>query len=364
MRSIKVNLDKKYLSSYEIRIGNGIADRMALLIAKNHKAGRYAVITDDNVGKLHGQKFLSGLKDIGLNVDLLDFPAGEASKNIDTVLDIAGKLLKLGADRETCLIALGGGVVGDMVGFIASVFMRSIPYLQIPTTLIAQVDSSIGGKTAIDLPSGKNLLGTFYQPAAVFADLSFLETLPEKEFSNGLAEIIKYGIIEDEKMFCLLEENMEAVKQKEPALMLKLVENCCRIKKSIVEIDEKEHGLRRILNFGHTLGHALEAISKYKITHGEGVALGMIAAARLSGKMSYLDPSETQRIEALIRGAGLPVSIPKSFAADSIISQLRMDKKKKGDIVHFILLKKIGMPFVNGGIEASLIGEIIEEMKK
>jgi 3-dehydroquinate synthase len=364
MRSMKVNLDKKYLSSYEIRIGNGIADRMALLISKNHKAGRYVIITDDCVDKLHGQNFLAGLKDAGLTVDLLAFPAGEASKNIDTVLDIAGKLLKLGADRETCLIALGGGVVGDMVGFIASVFMRSIPYLQVPTTLIAQVDSSIGGKTAIDLPSGKNLLGTFYQPAAVFADLSFLETLPQKEFNNGLAEIIKYGIIEDEKMFQTLEDNMVAVKQKDAALMLKLVENCCRIKKSIVEIDEREHGLRRILNFGHTLGHALEAVSKYKITHGEGVALGMIAAARLSEKMSYLDPSETQRIEALIRAAGLPVRIPNSLATDSIIPQLRMDKKKKGDIVHFVLLKKIGMPFVNGGIEADLIGEVIEEMKK
>ena len=316
------------------------------------------------MNKLHGQKFLAGLKDTGLNVAALDFPAGEASKNIDTVLDIAGKLLKLGADRETCLIALGGGVVGDMVGFIASVFMRSIPYLQIPTTLIAQVDSSIGGKTAIDLPSGKNLLGTFYQPAAVFTDLSFLETLPEKEFNNGLAEIIKYGIIEDEKMFQTLEDNMVAVKQKDAALMLKLVENCCRIKKSIVEIDEREHGLRRILNFGHTLGHALEAVSRYKITHGEGVALGMIAAARLSEKMSYLEPSETQRIETLIRGAGLPVRISNSFATDSLISQLRMDKKKKGDIVHFVLLKKIGMPFVNGGIETDLIGEVIEEIKK
>jgi 3-dehydroquinate synthase len=364
MRSMKVNLDKKYLSSYEIRIGNGITDRVALLIAKNHKAVRYVIITDDCVGKLHGEKFLSGLKDIGLNVDLLDFPAGEASKNINTVLGIVGKLLHLEADRETCLIALGGGVVGDMVGFIASVFMRSIPYLQIPTTLIAQVDSSIGGKTAIDLPSGKNLLGTFYQPAAVFTDLSFLETLPQKEFNNGLAEIIKYGIIEDEKMFHALEENMEAVKQKDAALMLKIVENCCRIKKSIVDIDEREQGLRRILNFGHTLGHALEAISKYKITHGEGVALGMIAAARLSEKMNYLQPSETRRIEALIHAAGLPVKIPNSFATDDITSQLRMDKKKKGNIIHFVLLKKIGMPFVDGGIEAEIIGEVLEEMKK
>lgn len=364
MRSMKVNLDKKSLSSYEIRIGKGIADRMALLIAKNHKAGLYVLITDDSVGKLHGQKFLISLKDVGLNVDSIEFPAGEASKNINTAMDIVEKLLKRGADRETLLIALGGGVVGDMVGFIASVFMRSIPYIQIPTTLVAQVDSSIGGKTAIDLPHGKNLLGTFYQPSAVFTDLSFLETLPEKEFNNGLSEIIKYGLIEDEKMFHTLEDHMDAIKLKDSALLLKLVENCCRIKKSIVEIDEKEQGLRRILNFGHTLGHALEALSQYTITHGEGVALGMIAAARLSEKLGYLEGKETQRIEALIRSAGLPGKIPASIAGDSIISQLRMDKKKKGDIVHFVLLKKIGMPFVNEGIESKLISEVIEEMKK
>ena len=364
MRSIKVNLDKKSISSYEIRIGKDIIERMALIIAKNHKAGRYVVVTDNCVGSLYGQKFLSSLKDVGLNVHLIEFPAGEASKNINTVLDIAGKLIKLGADRETCLIALGGGVVGDIAGFIASIFMRSVPYIQIPTTLIAQVDSSIGGKTAVDLPHGKNLLGTFYQPCAVFADLSFLETLPEKEFNNGLSEIIKYGIIDDEKMFHTLESHMETIKLKDSKLLLNLVETCCRIKKSIVEIDEKEQGLRRILNFGHTLGHALETISKYTITHGEGVALGIIAAARLSEKMGYLEGNETKRIEALIRSAGLPGKIPESFVGDSIIPLLQMDKKKKGDIIHFVLLKKIGMPFVSGSIEPKLITTVIEEMKK
>jgi len=364
MRSIKVNLDKKVLSSYEIRIGKDIIDRMALIIAKSHKAGHYVMITDNCVGSLYGKKLLSSLKDAGLNVHMIEFPAGEASKNINTVLDIAGNLLKLEADRETCLIALGGGVVGDITGFVASIFMRSVPYIQIPTTLIAQVDSSIGGKTGVDLPHGKNLLGTFYQPCAVFADLGFLDTLPEKEFNNGLAEIIKYGAIDDEKMFRTLESNMEAIKLKDPKYLLGLVENCCQIKKSIVEIDEKEQGLRRILNFGHTLGHALETISQYTITHGEGVALGMIAAARLSEKMGYLKGNETKRIEALIRSAGLPGKIPKSFAGDSIIPLLRMDKKKKGDIIHFVLLKKIGMPFISGSIEPKLITAVIEEMKK
>jgi 3-dehydroquinate synthase len=363
MRSIKVNLDKKYSASYEIHIGNGILDRIALLIDKNRKAGRYIIITDNNVARLHGGNFLALLKNIGLNADLIDFPAGEASKNIGTILDIADKLLKLGADRTTCLIALGGGVVGDMTGFIASVYMRGVSYVQIPTSLVAQVDSAIGGKTAIDLPSGKNLLGTFYQPSEVFVDLNFLNTLPEKEFENGLAEIIKYGIIDDEKMFRLLEENMDEVKQKEPAMMLKIVENCCRIKKSIVEIDEKEQGLRRILNYGHTLGHALEAVSDYKLSHGEGVALGMIAAARISEKKNYLNNDDTKRIEALIELANLPVNIPASLPADEIIKRLQMDKKKKGDTIHFVLLKKIGMPFINGGLDKEIIGEVIEEMK-
>ena len=363
MRTVKVNLDRKSSSSYEIRIGKDILDRMILLIAKNHKAGRYAVITDDCVGGLYGKKILAALKDIGLNASLIDFPAGEASKNIHTVMDIAGKLMEMGADRETCLIALGGGVVGDIAGFVASIFMRSVPCIQIPTTLVAQVDSSIGGKTGIDLPYGKNLLGTFYQPSAVFANLSFLNTLPEKEFKNGLAEVIKYGIIDDEKMFRHLEDNIDGIKSKDFKLLLGMVENCCQIKKSVVEIDEKEQGLRRILNFGHTLGHALEAISKYAITHGEGVAMGMVAAARISEKMGYLKNSEMERIETLIDQARLPVKIPSSLNADKIINQLKMDKKKKGDIINFVLLKKIGMPFINGNIEPKLIAAVIEEMQ-
>lgn len=363
MRSLKVNLDKKTLSSYEICIGNSIVDRLALLISKNHKAGRHIIVTDSNVGRLHVQKLITFLKDAGLNVDFIEFPAGEASKNINTALDIVGKLLELGADRNSMLIAFGGGVVGDMVGFVASVFMRSIPYIQVPTSLLAQVDSSIGGKTAIDLPLGKNLLGTFYQPQAVFSDLSYLATLPEAEFNNGLAEIIKYAIIDDEKMFQMLEDNLDQVKKKEPLLLLKLVETCCRIKKSIVEIDEKEQGLRRILNYGHTLGHALEAESNFDMTHGEAVALGMIAAAQISENSGYLESDSRKRIENLIIESGLPSHIPKNLATNKIISRLKMDKKKEGNVIHFVLLKKIGMPFVNGGIDDKMISPVIEGMK-
>jgi 3-dehydroquinate synthase len=364
MRALKVNLDKKTVSSYEIRIGKGILDRMILLIAKNNKASRYVIITDSHVNRLYGQTILDAMTQAGLNASLLEIPAGESSKNISTVLDIAGKLLAAGADRGTLLVALGGGVVGDLTGFIASVYMRSVPYIQIPTTLVGQVDSAIGGKTAVDLPQGKNLLGTFYQPRAVFADLGFLDTLPENEFNNGLAEIIKYGIIEDEKLFKLLEENMDAVKNRDSAQLLKIIETCCRIKKSIVEIDEREQGIRRILNFGHTLGHALEAVSGYTLSHGEGVALGMIAAAKLSEKMNYLSKDELIRVEKVIALAGLPAKIPASLAAGEVIARLKMDKKKKDDQVHFVLVKKIGMPFVSSSVSSEkLIGDVLEEMK-
>ncbi len=363
MRVLKVNLDKKTSTSYEIRIGKGIIDRMILLIAKNHKAARYVILTDSNVNEFYGQIMLDALTQAGRKASIMEIPAGEASKNMSTVMYIAGNLLAAGADRETLLIALGGGVVGDLTGFIASVYMRSVPYIQIPTTLVGQVDSAIGGKTAVDLPQGKNLMGTFYQPRAVFADLNFLDTLPDKEFNNGLAEIIKYGIIEDEKMFKYLEENMDAIKSRDSVHLMKMVETCCRIKKSIVEIDEREQGLRRILNFGHTLGHALEAVSGYALSHGEGVALGMIAAAKLSVKMHYLPENELTRVENMIRQAGLPTRVEAVLDSKAVISRLKMDKKKKDGVIHFVLIKKIGMPFVNGSISDQLIEEVLEEMK-
>ncbi|MRR15181.1 MAG: 3-dehydroquinate synthase [Deltaproteobacteria bacterium] len=363
MRTLKVNLDKKTLSSHDIRIGRNILDRMILLVAKNHKAARYVIVTDSNVNPIYGQALLGAMRQAGLPAAVLEIPAGEASKTMSTVLEITGRLLALGADRETLLVALGGGVVGDLTGFIASVYMRGVPYIQIPTTLIGQVDSAVGGKTAVDLPQGKNLLGTFYQPRAVFVDLDYLTTLPPKEYQNGLAEIIKYGMIEDDKLFKFLEENMEEIKNRDAGHLAKIVETCLRIKKSIVEIDEREQGLRRILNFGHTLGHALEAASDYTLSHGEGVALGMIGAARLSAKMHYLPDKDLDRLEKVIAAAGLPTRIGAAPDLPTVIDRLKMDKKKKDDVVHFVLVKKIGLPFINGGISDGMIAGVLEEMK-
>jgi len=363
MKRIKINLDKQSPLSHEICVGHTILDRMGLVIAKSN-ISRHTVITDSNVSALYGEEVLGVLKAVGVKADLIEFPAGEASKNMDTVLAVVRELLARGVDRSCALIALGGGVTGDMTGFIASIYMRGIPYIQVPTTLMAQVDSSIGGKTGVDLPEGKNLLGTFFQPQAVFIDLRFLETLPEDEFTNGLSEVVKYGIIDDVELFSLLEGKSDAIRNREPEVLQAIVERSCKIKKGIVEIDEKDMGVRRILNFGHTVGHAVEAASGYTIPHGSAVSTGMIAAARISERMKYLLSEDRGRVQEIVRSVGLADHIPASLDTDGILSRIGMDKKKKGGAVHFVLLKKIGTPFINGSVDEALIRETIEELKQ
>jgi 3-dehydroquinate synthase len=364
MKKIKVNLDKKVSSSYEICIGNELMDRIGMLIVRSMPALHYIIITDVNVSAMYGDSLLDRLRGMSLSADIIDFPAGENAKNVSTALAVVERLLKLGADRKSALLALGGGVVGDMTGFIASTFMRSVPYIQIPTTLMAQVDSSIGGKTAIDLPEGKNLLGTFYQPRGVFIDVKFLDTLPDEDIRNGLAEVIKYGIIDDVAFFNFLEENMRAIKERDREVLEKIVQNSCRIKKEIVEIDERELGLRRVLNFGHTIGHAIEAESNYTVSHGAAVSLGMVAAVRISEKVYDLPGADRKRIEHLLEGMGLASSIPQTITTDGIMARLRVDKKKEGDMINLVLLKRMGMPFINGGVPESVLRETVEGLKK
>jgi 3-dehydroquinate synthase len=364
MKKIKVNLDKRVSSSYEICIGYDILDRIGLIIAKNLPARHYVVVTDSIVSPLYGQPLLNRLRGMGLSADMVDFPAGEKSKNVNTTLAIVERLIELGADRSSALLALGGGVVGDITGFIASTFMRSVPYINVPTTLMAQVDSSIGGKTAIDLREGKNLLGTFYQPKGVFIDVKFLDTLPETEFDNGLAEVMKYGIIEDVDLFHFLEEHVNDIKGRDSGVLVKVIDSSCRIKKGIVEIDEKDKGLRRILNFGHTIGHAIEAESAYTISHGIAVSLGMAAAVRVSEKLYEFPGEERNRIENLMNTLGLPCHIPHSLSIEGTLARVKMDKKKEGNLIHFVLLKKMGMPFINGGVPESVLWETLEGLRK
>lgn len=363
MNRMKVNLDRRAVNSYEVHIGTGILDRVAMLLAMNRWAARYVLITDDHVGALHGEKVRAALERAGLAVETITVAPGEASKGIDTVLKVTEKLTEMGADRQTALIALGGGVVGDLAGFAAAIYMRGIPVIQIPTTLLAQVDSAIGGKTGVDTDAGKNLLGAFHQPRAVFIDCAFLSTLPDDQLKSGLAEVIKYGAIESPE---LLDEIEAAVSDRgltEPAFLEKIVSASCRIKKGLVEIDEMDRGVRRVLNFGHTVGHAVEAASGYALTHGQSVAVGMVAAAGLSERLHYLPASDRERIGAVIRATGLSDRIPPGIATDEIISRLAKDKKKEGEKVHFVLLKKLGVPFVNGGIPEEVLRETLEGMR-
>jgi 3-dehydroquinate synthase len=364
MKKIRVALDKCTASSYDIYMGRDIIDRIGVVLNKGNWAKRYVLITDSQVGALHGKRVGDTLQKLDLKVDFIEFPFGESSKNIETCLQVVDRLIALGVDRHSALIALGGGVVGDMTGFLASIYMRGIPFFQIPTTLMAQVDSSIGGKTGIDLPAGKNLLGTFYQPKAVFIDLNFLQTLSDREFNNGLSEILKYGIIEDQELLESLNQGIPALRDPDSSLLEGIIAKSCRIKKRIVELDEKEGGLRRLLNFGHTMGHAVEAESGYRLSHGEAVAIGMVCVVVLSEKLGYCPSSDRERIESLVRSLGLPCRIPKDLETEDILSRMGKDKKKEGDVLPFVLLKKIGMPFINGGVPEKVIRETIEALKE
>jgi len=363
MNKIHLHLDKHCDTSYDIHIGTRIVDRIGLLIARSGIANRFAVIADSTVASLYGDQVRDAIEKTDTPVSLFQFPAGEASKTLATVISLIESLISAGMDRSCALIALGGGVTGDITGFISSIYMRSIPYIQIPTTLIAQVDSAVGGKTGVDLAVGKNLIGSFHQPKMVCIDLAFMETLPETEYTNGLAEIIKYGIIDDTDLFDTLESRSGDVTARAPAVVEAIVAQSVKIKRDVVEIDERDTGIRRILNFGHTVGHAIEAESGFTIPHGRAVASGMAVAAHLSQKLGHTAPDVVARIENLLEKFNLPRRIPMELDTNGILSRMKVDKKKHGDTLPLVLIKRIGIPFVNGTISESLIEETIKELR-
>ena len=328
---------------------------MGMILAKNNWAERYILVTDTHIDALHGERVEAALKKTDLRVDRITVPPGETAKAMGTVLSIVERLIALGADRSTALIALGGGVVGDLTGFAASIYMRGIPVIQIPTTLLAQVDSSIGGKTGVDTDAGKNLLGTFHQPKGVFIDITFLQTLPEEQFRSGLAEVIKYGVIESPALLDTIEAAAAAGGLRESAFLETVITAACRIKKEIVELDERDRGLRRILNFGHTVGHAVEAASGYcafpRRIRGDRDGCG---GAPL-GEASRPAGGRPARIAAVIRSVGLPDRIPAEMDLEEILSRLSLDKKKEGGTIHFVMIRKLGIPFVNGGIPEEIL---------
>ena len=328
--------------SYEILIDSGNLGDFGALLKKVWPGKRLFVVTNEIVGGIYSETVLSSASSAGYEASLVLIPDGESFKNLDTVNRIYTQLLEARADRSVALAALGGGVTGDIAGFAAATFMRGVPYIQIPTTLLAQVDSSVGGKTGVNHEMGKNLIGAFCQPEMVLIDIDTLKTIKKKDFQSGLYEVIKYGLIRDDSFFDFLVENMEGIRNLDRELLSRTVRKCCEIKAEVVASDEREAGLRRILNLGHTLGHALEAATSYgEIPHGQAVGYGMIAAAYPSLFRGHLDERTLERIVAGILSIGdlPPVDhVPE----DAVINACILDKKRAGNRILFVLLDRIG----------------------
>lgn len=357
--------------SYEVLIGNDWLGDCAVSIGEwsqrkaRDAAGRTAcIVTDSNVEKLYAGTLADGLTAAGWRVGTVTLEAGETSKRLDVVAGVYDQLVEMRADRQTVLIALGGGVVGDAGGFAAATYARGIPFVQIPTTLLAQVDSSVGGKVGVNHDEGKNLIGAFYQPMGVIVDVATLKTLPERDYRSGLAEVIKYGVILDESFFEFLEAGIDGLNAREQAILREVVARSCRLKADVVERDEEERsGLRAVLNYGHTFAHAFEAVAGYgELTHGEAVSIGMVYASRLAEKMGRIPAEATRRQVDLLTAVGLPVSLPTDREWDSyaLLERMRLDKKAAAGRLRFVLPSRIGHVELVGGIPESDVTEILE----
>jgi 3-dehydroquinate synthase len=333
--------------SCNISIGFGLLDHIPSDLKRKPVGEKYAIITDSALKDIYGNRLLETFREENIDACLIDFPAGEESKSLRTVEYLVSKLLENNIDRKSAIITLGGGVVGDVGGFTASIFMRGIPYIQVPTTLLAQVDSSIGGKTAVDTKEGKNLIGSFYQPKRVYIDPSTLKTLPRREFISGLAEVVKYGVIHDSNLFEYLEKNAEKIKSLEREALLHVIRRSCIIKKTIVEEDPFEDNKRSILNYGHTPAHALEKLSGYSYLHGEAVSVGMRISGWIAVRMGFWSLEEWKRQNRLLEALGLPLKM--NFKVDDLVKTLYYDKKVEGGTIMFVLPKRIGeMASVDG----------------
>ena len=346
--------------SYDILIEPGLFDRVhddrVLPVA-----GRgLAVVTSETLSPLGG-KLCSSLKGRGIVPALVTIPDGEECKSMETALAVVDRLLDHGLDRSSMLIALGGGVVGDLTGFVASIYMRGIDFVMIPTTLLAQVYDAVGGKVAVNHPRAKNLLGSFHQPRRVLIDPNLLLTLPDREWRSGLAEIIKYGVIAEEGLFVLLEREQAAVAAHRPNIIADLVERSCALKAGIVADDERDEGRRAHLNFGHTVGHALEACAYGRLTHGEAVGLGMIAASSIAHALGMFSIAEANRVRALIGAFGLPVKWEEANV-DQAWSALTLDKKNLGGRIRMVLPRRLGAVEVVDPVPPDLIREAIQDL--
>lgn len=351
IKKIKVKTPSPPKNSYDILVGISLED-VAVDIAKLYSGASCFIITDSNVYKLYGKRFEKLLNKREIKVHSIIFKAGEKHKTRKTKEYLEDRILKIGAKRDSTIIALGGGVVGDIAGFTAATINRGIPHIQIPTTLLAQVDSSVGGKVGVDHPLGKNLIGAFYQPKRVYIDPQTLTTLSDSEYRNGLAEVVKYGAVLDKDFFDYLERNWIKIQRRDVITMSYIIERCCSLKASVVATDELETGYRRILNFGHTIGHAIELLSNYKINHGSAVSIGMTIEALLAQRIGILRGDHPTKIAALLLLFGLPIRIPNDIKMSDIIKATQRDKKAVGKKLYYTLLSKIGKGVINVALSA------------
>jgi 3-dehydroquinate synthase len=357
---VPVNLGDR---SYNILIGAGILDRIGALCSEVGLKGNCLIITDENVGGLYAETVFQSLEKAGYSVSIVTMPPGEPTKCGENVFALQSECVKAGLDRHSFIVALGGGVIGDLAGFVAATYLRGIDFVQVPTSLLSMVDSSVGGKTGVNIPEGKNLVGAFYQPRMVLADLDTLKTLPPREYAAGLAEVVKYGIIYDAEFFQTLEENIEGLADvNNSELLAKMVGRSCEVKADVVAQDEREGGLRAILNFGHTVGHAIENVAGYgQYVHGEAVAIGSVYAARASAERTGLSQSEVERIENIFQALELPVTAP-GLEWSALREALSVDKKTVGGMPKFVLVSEIGTSSIGNEIPEDLMETLWKEL--
>jgi len=358
MKTLTVDLGKR---SYPIYIGAGLLARSGLITEKI-RAKQVLVVSNETVAPLYLQKVLDSLASFEVHVAVL--PDGEQYKTLDVLNNIFDKLLSAPCNRDVTIIALGGGVVGDIAGFAAASYQRGVDLIQIPTTLLAQVDSSVGGKTAVNHPLGKNMIGAFYQPKAVIADIDTLKTLDDRQLSAGLAEVIKYGLIRDKAFFNWLEQNISSLMTREENALTHAIEVSCQVKAEVVAADERESGVRAILNLGHTFGHAIETAMGYgNWLHGEAVGAGMVAAAEMSRRMGWLAGEDVERATNLIKRAGLPVQGPHELGAGKMIELMQVDKKVQDGKIRLVLLKAIGEAAITDDYPPEALKQTIEHCR-
>lgn len=354
-RTVRVALGER---SYDVLIGSGLMEEAGARLRALGPMGRVAIVTDGNIGPLYGARLEAALRAEGYEATRITVPAGEVSKNLEEAARLYEAFLEARLDRDGAILALGGGVVGDLAGYAAATFLRGIACVQVPTTLLAQVDSSIGGKVGVNLPRGKNLVGAFQQPRLVLADVACLRSLPLRQVRAGLAEVVKYGVIADAELFAWLEGHVEPLLAVDEEVLAEAVAASCRIKARVVEADEKERGERAVLNFGHTVGHAIEAATGYgRYLHGEAVGLGMLVAAHLSVRLGLCSPALPERLGRLLGHLGLPTRA--SLCIEDIDSSMSYDKKVKHDINYFVLTKDIGAVTVTRVLDRNALREAL-----